>query len=98
MKPRSIDSLEIVEIVMVIEEFFEIEIPDDDAEEFGGPREIVDHLEQSLRNSRPNKRSIAFLKKLAKDQERPELAEGLEGTWRREQIAAIIRDVFRDHE
>jgi hypothetical protein len=24
-----------------------------------------------------------------------ELAEGLEGTWQREQIAAIIREIFR---
>jgi hypothetical protein len=36
-----------------------------------------------------------LLRKLAKGRNNPELAEGLEGTWRREQIAAIIREIFR---
>jgi hypothetical protein len=36
------------------------------------------------------------LRKLAKSHNNPELAEGLEGTWRREQIAAIVREIFRE--
>jgi hypothetical protein len=36
-----------------------------------------------------------FLKKLAKSQQRAELAEGFNGTWRREQIAAIVHEIFR---
>jgi len=44
---------------------------------------------------RPNKAAAALLRKLAKDQDNPELAMGLEGTWRREQIAAIVREMLR---
>ncbi len=95
MIPRSMDSLDAVEMVMWMEEFFETEIPDDEAEHFGTPSEIVDCLERRLSNQRPNKQAAALLRKLATEQGRPELAEGLEGTWRREQIAAIVRDLFR---
>jgi hypothetical protein len=96
MKPQEMDSLDTVEFVMMIEEVFGTDIPDSDAESFCSPREIVDKLEQRFSNSRPNEAAKALLKKLAKDQARPELAEGLDGTWRREQIAAIVREFFRD--
>jgi len=55
----------------------------------------VDWLELHLSKQRPSKRAAALLKKLAKAHNNPELAEGLEGTWRREQIAAIVREIFR---
>jgi len=32
---------------------------------------------------------------LAKHANQPELAEGLEGTWRQRQAAAIVREIFR---
>jgi hypothetical protein len=89
------DSLEIVEMVMVFEEIFGTEIPDDDAELLGSPREMVDLLERQLSNQPPNKQAATFLRKLAKDQQRPDLVEGLEGTWRREQIAAIVREMLK---
>jgi len=95
MKPRAMDSLELVEMVMLIEEVFGIEIPDDVAENIRCPSEMVDLLERGLSNQRPNKQAAALLRKLAKTQQRPELAEGLDGTWRREHIAAIIREIFR---
>jgi len=96
MRSKAMDSLDIVEAVMLIEEIFGAEIPDGDAENFGSPRKIVDWLELHLSNRRPNKQSAAFLRKLAKTHNNPELAEGLEGTWRREQIAAIVREIFRE--
>jgi hypothetical protein len=96
MKPREMDSLDTVELVMMIEEVFDTEIPDNDAESFCSPREIVDKLERSFSNTRPTPAAKALLKKLAKDQDRPELAEGLDGPLRREQIAAIVREFFRD--
>lgn len=89
------DSLELVEMVMLVEEIFGTEIPNYDAETFASPREIVDWLELHLSNQRPNKTARTFLRKLAKDQDRAELAEGIHGTWRREQIAAIIHEIFK---
>ena len=88
------DSLDFVEAVIFIEEMFGTDIPVDDAGNFGSPREIVDFLEHHLSNRRPNEKAAAFLRKLAKTQNYPELVEGLEGTWRREQIAAIVRAIF----
>ena len=96
MIPRATDSLDLVEAVILIEEIFGADIPEIDAENFSSPREIVDWLECHLSNRRPNKEAAAFLKKLAKTYDNPELAQGLEGTWRREQIAAIVREIFRD--
>jgi len=89
------DSLDTVENLMSIEEGFGAAIPDDWTEHSGGPREMVDWLELRLSNQRPNKRAQVLLKKLAKSQQRDELAEELNGTWRREQIAAIVREIFR---
>jgi acyl carrier protein len=96
MIPKAVDSLDLIEAVMLIEEILGTEIPDSDAESFGSPREMVDWLERHLSNQRPNKEATAVLKKLAKAHNNPELAEGLEGTWRREQIAAIVREIFRE--
>ncbi|SRR6266853_1529370 len=95
MIPKAMDSLDLVEAVVLIEELLGTEIPDNDAENFGRPREMVDWLELHLSNQRPNKEAAALLRKLAKAHNNPELAEGLEGTWRREQIAAIVREIFR---
>jgi hypothetical protein len=95
MTPRPINSLDLVEMVMAFEEAFDVEIPNDVLEHVGTPSELVDLLERLLSNQRPNKAAKAWLRKLAKEQQRPELAEGLEGTWRREQIAAIVREMLR---
>jgi hypothetical protein len=92
---RTMYSLETVEMVMLVEEIFGTDIPEGDAEHAGSEHEMVDWLERYLSNQPPNKEAQAFLKKLAKSQQRPELSEGLNGTWRREQIAAIVREIFR---
>lgn len=96
MRPKAMDSLDIVEAVMLIEELFGTEVPDGDAENFGSPREIVGWLEHHLSNQRPNKQAATLLKQLAKTHNNPELAEGVEGTWRRDQIAAIVRELFHE--
>jgi hypothetical protein len=59
------DSLDLIEAVMLIEEIFRTAMPEADAETFGSPREMVDWLERHLSNRRPNKQAAAFLKKLA---------------------------------
>jgi len=91
---RTTDSLETVEVVMSVEEIFGTDIPEGKAERVGQTA-MVDWLELRLSNQRPNKQAQVLLKKLAKSQQRPELAEGLNGTWRQEQIAAIIREIFQ---
>ena len=95
MIPKAMDSFDLVEAVMLIEEIFGTDVPDGDAENFGSPREMVDWLEPHLSNRRPNKVAAALLRKLATAHNDPELVEGLDGTWRREQIAAIVREMFR---
>ncbi len=39
------DSLDVVELVMALEEAFDLEIPDDDAEKIRTVKDIVDYLE-----------------------------------------------------
>ncbi|NSW86836.1 MAG: acyl carrier protein [Syntrophobacteraceae bacterium] len=41
------DSLDVVELVMALEEAFDIEIPDDDAERIRTVKDIFDYLEKS---------------------------------------------------
>jgi hypothetical protein len=89
------DSLDVVEMVMAFEEAFDVEIPGDDLGRLDNPSEIVDRLERVLSNQRPNNAAKALLRKLANEQQRPELAEGLKGTWRREQVEAIVREMLR---
>jgi hypothetical protein len=94
MRPKEMDR-DIVEVVMLVEEIFGTDIPDRDAERLRTPDEILDWLEFHLSNRRPNKDAAAHLRKMATAHHNPALAEGLERTWRRDQIAAIVRDIFR---
>jgi hypothetical protein len=89
------DSLDLVQRGMLIEEVFGTYVPNDDAEGFGSPEEIVDWLEPTQSNRRLNKRAADLLRRLARTQERSELAEGVDEMWWREQIAAIVREVFK---
>lgn len=41
------DSLDVVELVMALEEAFELEIPDDDAEKIRTVKDILDYLEKN---------------------------------------------------
>lgn len=45
MKDLDADSLDAVEIIMELEDEFEIEIPDEDAEAFNSIGEIVEYIE-----------------------------------------------------
>jgi hypothetical protein len=89
------NSLDTVEAVMAFEEAVGVDLPAHEFGDFGTPWGMEDWLELHLSNQRLSKHAAALLRKLAKDQNNPELAEGLEGTWRREQIAAVVREIFR---
>jgi hypothetical protein len=78
MIPGAMDNFDPVEAVMALEEVLEIEIPDDEAELCGSPREMVDVLERHLSNQRPTKRAAERLRSIAKSRNNPELAEGLD--------------------
>ncbi len=39
------DSLDVVELVMALEEKFDIEIPDDEAEKIGTVQDVLDYIE-----------------------------------------------------
>lgn len=43
------DSLDIVELVMAIEEVFDIEIPDDDAENIKTVKDAIDYINEHVR-------------------------------------------------
>jgi hypothetical protein len=92
---ESNSSLDTVEIVMMFEEIFGTDLPVNGAGNLGGTSEVVDWLEVHLSHNRPNEQAAALLTKLARTQQNPELAEGLQGSWRREQIAAIIRAILK---
>lgn len=48
MKDLEADSLDAVEIIMAIEEEFDIEVPDEDAEKFQRVGDIVKHVEERV--------------------------------------------------
>ncbi|MBZ5667155.1 MAG: hypothetical protein LAO30_21445 [Acidobacteriia bacterium] len=84
-----------LDLVMFVENIFDTHIPDDEEATFGGPVEMEQWLQVHLSKQRPKKDAAALLRMLAKARERPELAEGLDKTWRREQISVLITGIFR---
>jgi acyl carrier protein len=64
LDPRTpLDSLEVVQVVMGIEEAFGIEIPDEDAEKFRTSGDIIDYIE---RHGKRRESGKSLLKKLSK--------------------------------
>ena len=94
MIPKSADNSALADLLIFVEKIFATHIPDDDAKHLGGPGGAEHWLELHLSNQRPNWHATTLLRKLAEAQQRTELAEGLDETWRREQIGAIIGDIF----
>ncbi len=59
--PDGTDSLETVELVMALEEAFNIEIPDEDAEKFRTVGDLVDYIEHKAKPREPKE---ALIKKV----------------------------------
>jgi len=74
------------------EDLFGTNVPLDMA--FDNPREIVDYLVSRLKGWGPNPVAANFLKQLATKRNSPTLAQGLHDSWRREQISAVIQEIF----
>jgi hypothetical protein len=81
--------------IWLAQELFDIGLPHD-AETWASLQELVDWFELRLVGWGPNSEAARFLRKMAHSQNNPRLAEGLHAEWRREQIEAVIREIFGD--
>jgi hypothetical protein len=89
------DSRDPTEAIMLAQEIFATDFPDS-AENLASLRDIVDWFELRLCGWGPNPEAAALLEKLARSRGNPGLAEDLHGVWRREQITAVVREIFGD--
>jgi hypothetical protein len=81
-----------LEKIGLAEDLFATDLPVDLA--LDNSAELVDYLMLQLRGWGPNSLAAHFLKKLAEKQSSPALAQGLHDSWRRDQISAIIQEIF----
>ncbi|HLW53288.1 MAG TPA: hypothetical protein VKW06_10635 [Candidatus Angelobacter sp.] len=68
----------------------------DDPEIVVSFQKYVDWLELRLIGWGPNSEAVRFLKNIANSQDNAQLAQGLHGEWRREQIEAVLREILGD--
>jgi hypothetical protein len=92
LRKGSFNLFEELEKIGLAQDLFGIDFPVDLA--FDNPPELVDYLVLRLRGWGPNPFAADFLKKLAETHNSPALAQGLHNSWRREQISAIIQEIF----
>jgi hypothetical protein len=85
-----------LEKIELAEEVFGIDFPFDLTEDLtvNNPREVVDYLVRHLKGWGPNPVAADFLKQLATKHNSSGLAQGLHDSWRREQISAVIQEIF----
>jgi hypothetical protein len=88
--------LEELEKIELAEEVFGTDFPVDLTEDLtvNNPREVVDYFVLHLKGWGPNPVAADFLKQLATKHNSPALAQGLHDSWRREQISAVIQEIF----
>jgi len=98
MQKPECNLFEALERIELAEELFGIDFPvEPNATQdltVDNPREVVNYFVLHLRGWGPNPAAAAFLKEMAKKHNRPALAEGLHDSWRRDQISALIREIF----
>jgi len=78
--------------IELAEDLFGTNVPLDMA--FDNPRDIVGYLVSQLKGWGPNPVAADFLKQLAIKRNSPTLAQGLHDSWRREQVLAVVQEVF----
>ena len=81
-----------LEKIELAEDVFGTKLPADLV--FDNPGRIVNYLALQLRGWGPNPIAADFLKQLATKRNSPALAQGLHDCWRREQISAVIEEIF----
>jgi hypothetical protein len=88
--------LEELENIELAEEVFGTDFPVDLTEDLtvNNPREVVDYFVLHLKGWGPNPVAADFLKQLATKHSSPALDQGLHDSWRREQISAVIQEIF----
>lgn len=89
---NELEKIELAEYLFGVDFPVEIDVPEDLT--LNNPREVVDYFSVQLRGWGPSPAAADFLKDLAKKYDSPALAEGLHGSWRRDQISAVIRELF----
>jgi hypothetical protein len=89
----NMDSLDSVEVLIAIEEAVGVNIPDADAEAMATPRHVVEWLLPRIGNAAPNQIASLLLKKVSARENRSELTDALTEPWRREQVAAVVREI-----
>jgi len=92
LRNRSFNLFEELEKIGLAEDLFGTDLSLDLA--LDNPPELVDYLVLHLRGWGPNPYAADFLKKLVETHNTPALAQGLHDSWRREQISAIIQEIF----
>jgi Phosphopantetheine attachment site len=95
MTRDELSSIDLVEVIMAIEESFEVEIPDHDAEAISGPREIVNWLAVHLAGRAMSDGAVLQLENLARQRRMPHLMQNFNRTWQPEQINAIVWEILR---
>src|SRR5258708_4797608 len=85
-----------LEKIELAEEVFGTDFPVDLTEDLtvNNPREVVDYFIVQLKGWGPTPVAADFLKQLATKHNSPALAQGLHDSWRREQISAVIQEIF----
>ena len=79
------DSLDSVEVLIALEEVFDVTISDAEAAAMTTPRDVIDWLLPRVCNKEPNEKARHFL-------------QGQQiGVWQREQVSSVVRAIIVEH-
>ncbi|HWR16688.1 MAG TPA: phosphopantetheine-binding protein [Terriglobales bacterium] len=91
---KAMDSLDAVEVVMAIEETFDVTIPDGDVEAMQTPRSVSNWLLPRVEVHAPNKSARRCLLKISMRDSRPDLVKDVGEPWNQEQVIAVLRNII----
>jgi len=91
---KAMDSLDSVEVVIAIEETFDVTISDRDAEAMQTPRSVINWLLPRVQGHVPNDVARRCLLKLSERDSRTDLLKDIGEPWSAEQVIAVLRDII----